>query len=60
MLIQLVHQAGEELVGILLLSYIQLLVPHLKNLIRCIRHVITGTTIFKTISFLEPYVSISC
>lgn len=30
--VQLIHQAGEELVSILLLSYIQLPVPHLKNL----------------------------
>lgn len=32
MLVKLVHQAGEELVGVLLLSDIQLLVPHLENL----------------------------
>lgn len=32
MLVKLVHQAGEELVGVLLFSDIQLLVPHLENL----------------------------
>lgn len=32
MFVQLVHQAGEKLVSILLLSDIQLLVPHLKDL----------------------------
>lgn len=30
--IQLIHQASEELISILLFSYIQLPVPHLKNL----------------------------
>ena len=32
MLVQLVHQAGEELVGVLLLPNVQLLVPHLEDL----------------------------
>lgn len=32
MFVKLVHQAGEELISILLFSYIQLLVPHLKDL----------------------------
>lgn len=32
MFIKLVHQAGEELICILLFSYIQLFVPHLEDL----------------------------
>lgn len=32
MFIELVHQAGEELICILLFSYIQLFVPHLEDL----------------------------
>lgn len=32
MLVKLVHQAGEELVSVLLFSDVQLLVPHLENL----------------------------
>lgn len=32
MFIKLVYQAGEELISVLLFSYIQLLVPHLEDL----------------------------
>lgn len=32
MFVKLIHQAGEELISILLFSYIQLLVPHLEDL----------------------------
>ena len=31
-LVQLVHQTGEELVGVLLFSHKELLIPHLKDL----------------------------
>ena len=32
MFVQLIHQASEELISVLLLSYVQLPVPHLEDL----------------------------